>query len=1323
MQTTKTFKTAWFFVLLLCFGLASAQAVIYKADNANNLNLGTSWVFGAAPGSSDVAGWDSTVTVNTTSALGANLAWSGIQILNPGGLITVSAGNALTLGASGIDLSAASQGLVLSNTVSLGASQNWNVAGGQTLQVAGVVSGTGPLTLNSGGNPGTIILSATNTFSGGTVINGGTVQPNGSGLSYSTGAFGPAPNSVSINGVTLEFTNFPAGGIVGNNFNVSGVNVIDMANEAKSVVLQGAFSGNGTILISNAIAGSTLTLGGNGTNNGGTGNFNNFTGSIIVLDMTAPGTNAVGTNASGTIRFNNGGTSANLGNPAMTLNLGGPSSNVHLTEKNANTITHLGALIGGTNTQLASVETYVIGEANLNTTFAGTITGAGSSLQKAGTGTFTLTGNNANTGATTVNNGILQIGDGVTVSAGALGTGAITINSSPTVGTLLFNKPDDFSVTNAISGSGLLIKTNTDNMTCYGANTMSGTLIVSQGTLSLGGSGAIGAQVLLASGTFYNVSGNPSFTLGSTLYGFGTVSGLLTAAGGTISPGVNNVAGSADAGGTLNFANGLTENGGVINKIELSGLGSPTNDLINVTGDLNVSGVNSFTLSHFGGGQIPTGTYTLITYSGSFASGSLANFSVSAANNSAVLANPPGAITVTVSPAPRSSTNLTWVGDGGANSWDLSTSNWINGVTSYNFKTGDSVRFDQVGAANPTVNLNVTVAPSSTNFVVVSNTTSYTITGAGDISGSTGLVKTNSGTLTIQTVNSYTGPTIVGGGTLAVSTLANGAVNSGIGAASSNPTNLVLYGATLSYTGPGASTDRGATLNGSGGTFDVTGGSTLTLNGTIAGPGALTLTDSGTLTLGNPNSYAGGTVLSNGVLALGSNLANNNGAGGSGLGPTNEPVTFKGGTLQLYGYLQSPGLNYNTLFNPLVVPAGQTGTLIMFPRGPANTGPNSGLQSSLTGSGTLNLVVNYLRDDLSGNWSAFTGLINVTAANGADEMRLNNNFGYANATFFLNDGVVLDRATTANTVNDIGALNGSSLATVGPGTGSGANPTWRVGWLNTDATFNGTIADDGSTTVIKVGSGRWTLAGANYWTGTTIVSNGVLTVLGGLYSTNIDVAAGAFFDVSAAGTLSLGAGQTLGGSGTVWGSVDASSGGNIAPGDPIGTLTVTNTVTLGGVALMQVNRNNAPTSDKLAAHAIQLGGKLSVLNVGPRLQVGDTFDLFDGTLTGSFATYYLSYYTWNTSQLAPGGNGTITVTGLLPLPTTTFTASPTNIVLHTSGGIAGGPLALVTSTNLAAALNTWTTVTNDVFDGSGNYSYTVPINSGIAQQFYLIEAF
>src|SRR5262249_3660000 len=146
-----------------------------------------------------------------------------------------------------------------------------------------------------------------------------------------------------------------------------------------------------------------------------------------------------------------------------------------------------------------------------------------------------------------------------------------------------------------------------------------------------------------------------------------------------------------------------------------------------------------------------------------------------------------------------------------------------------------------------------------------------------------------------------------------------------------------------------------------------------------------------------------------------------------------------------------------------------------------------------TGAGTLNLVVNYVRDSLDGDWSAFTGIINVTPKNASgDEFRINNSFGLSNAIVILNDGVLMDRATTANATIDIGELDGTSLATIGQGNGSAASPNWRVGWKNTPSTFAGTLANDVSLT--KVGSGTLTLLGNNTHTGTTTISNGVLAL-------------------------------------------------------------------------------------------------------------------------------------------------------------------------------------------------------------------------------------
>lgn len=60
--------------------------------------------------------------------------------------------------------------------------------------------------------------------------------------------------------------------------------------------------------------------------------------------------------------------------------------------------------------------------------------------------------------------------------------------------------------------------------------------------------------------------------------------------------------------------------------------------------------------------------------------------------------------------------------------------------------------------------------------------------------------------------NDYTGITSVTGGTLAVNTLANGGLVSGIGASSNASGNLVLNGGTLAYLGGTSSTDRGFTV-------------------------------------------------------------------------------------------------------------------------------------------------------------------------------------------------------------------------------------------------------------------------------------------------------------------------------------------------------------------------------------------------------------------------------------------------------------------------------------------------------------------------------
>ena len=138
------------------------------ADNAINLDTGTSCFDGVAPGPGNAAKWNSTVTSPNTTLLGSDLTWEGITILDPAGLVTIEGGNTLTLGAAitDINMSAASSDLTLNCPLALGDASVWDVKAGQTLTIGGVVSGDFPLTLR--GN-GTVRLGTSD------------VLPNGSG--------------------------------------------------------------------------------------------------------------------------------------------------------------------------------------------------------------------------------------------------------------------------------------------------------------------------------------------------------------------------------------------------------------------------------------------------------------------------------------------------------------------------------------------------------------------------------------------------------------------------------------------------------------------------------------------------------------------------------------------------------------------------------------------------------------------------------------------------------------------------------------------------------------------------------------------------------------------------------------------------------------------------------------------------------------------------------------------------------------------------------------------------------------------------------------
>lgn len=834
-----------------------------------------------------------------------------------------------------------------------------------------------------------------------------------------------------------------------------------------------------------------------------------------------------------------------------------------------------------------------------------------------------------------------------------------------------------FSGSGSLDGAMTLSKVNTGTLKINTTNSYTGNTTVSNGTLLVDGTLTASAAIVYSSGT---IGGNGQFG-----------NSLTARSGSTITPGDG-----IDSPGTLTISNSLTLSGGVTNRFDLSDDPTgiiKTNDVIHIVGDLNLSGVNVLKFSLLDG--LPgNGVYTLITYSGAL-NGSLANFSLAGINGT--LTNLPGAIGIMVS-ATRPPATVAWTGNGGNNNWDNGTNVcWNNDGAVDRFYFGDDAIFNDIGSSNLTANLADVLTPDS---VTVDATVNYTLSGSGKITGSTGLTKTNSGTVTILTANDFTGPTIIGGGTLSVSSLANSGVASSIGAASFDPANLSIFDGLLSYTGGSTTSDRGATFNGNA-AFEITGsGTTLTWNGTNVGPGSLTKAGPGTLTLSAENGFAGGTVVSNGTLALfgpsgGASITANNYALGSG------SVTLYGGTLKLFGGgLSDAAAGYGTFGRPLIVPTGSVATVL--------TPARYTMSSSLSGAGTLNLEVNYVRGAMSGNWSAFTGVINITGRTTDSEFRISGSAGYSNATVVVGNNAVITRSGSAITI-DFGSLASTGNGRVGPGNSSSSGSSYRVGWNNQDAVFSGQILADGANTITKVGTGNWTLSGANTYSGGTVVNGGTLTVN----------------NTSGSGTgtasVTVNAGAALAGTGTISGATTINSGATISPGNNgIGTLTINNAVTLtaGSTSYIEVDKTSE-TKDLLdASGALTYGGTLIVTNLTGVLANGDSFKIFDGgSYGGAFSTISLpplsSDLMWYTGALASSGTISVVSTNFTAPQAITWAGDGSaNVWDNTS-------LNWLGTNGLPRAFSTGDTVT---FNNSGSATPAINLTMGISPAAMIVNA-
>ena len=365
--------------------------------------------------------------------------WARLAACSTNGPLTITGGT-LDLGTFSVTTSAAVsfQGGVMQN----GAIVNNGAAyDGQAGTVLASLQGAAGLNKTT---DGTLVLSGNNTYSGGTTVSAGVLQ-----LGAATGLSTHGPLTVS--GGTLDLGAFSATTSAGVSFQ-SGVTqdgtivnngaAYDGQAGAVSASLQGTaglnkstggtlvLSGNNTYSGGTTISGGTLQLGNGATANGSvSGNivdnatlsFANPIAQVFPGAISGSGQVIAGGPGALTLTASNGysGTTTLAGGLLTLANSAAvpPGSTLNVTVNGLAFAAgigtfNLGGLAGAGNIALANTAnaavTLQVGSDGANTTYSGTLSGAGS-LTKTGSGTTTLAAANTYIGATTVQGGILVL--------------------------------------------------------------------------------------------------------------------------------------------------------------------------------------------------------------------------------------------------------------------------------------------------------------------------------------------------------------------------------------------------------------------------------------------------------------------------------------------------------------------------------------------------------------------------------------------------------------------------------------------------------------------------------------------------------------------------------------------------------------------------------------------------------------------------------------------------------------------------------------------------------------------------------------------------
>ena len=786
-----------------------------------------------------------------------------------------------------------------------------------------------------------------------------------------------------------------------------------------------------------------------------------------------------------------------------------------------------------------------------------------------------------------------------TVFFGIAGSGNadIKLNEAVSPGLTYVLSPIDFAISGegSISGSGRLIKSGYSTLEMNTIATYSGDTKVEQGAMFI--------NKELTNSNVYVYGG-------AKLGGSGTITkNCFFEERAILAPGTN------DSTGTLTFKESIDLKSGMICEFDLAddstGVLKPS-DKLRIEGDLTVENKVKFTMNAFNG-EIKPGSYPLISYGGELTA-DLHEISIEGLfGKKYELVDSLKTIVLKIYGI-RSAGTIVWSGT--SPTWDLQNSeSWLmNGASDF-FASGDSVIFNSQGSANSSVFLEGNLPIGK--MTISGDNTDYIFGGSGVIGGSGDVIKNDNGSafLNLES-NTYTGKTIINGGTLVAKKLDLAGMPSSIGAnPSDSPSEFVINNGTFSYKSSASSyTDKGITLSGTTDKINVaTAGTTLSVSGLISGTGQLVKTGIGTLyLLGNNNTYIGGTIIKEGTIQLNDPGSGQNvGTLGSGL------ITFEGGKLSM-----GDTRDYTDFNSDMHVAENESGTLLADQR--CNFG------GKLTGAGTLNIVLpgSIDRTIFRGDWSAFEGTVSMS---GVSPTRLASSLGYAKMTFDLSSGMEMyfSKGTSSGDAVaqevHIGGLNGEIGSSL-------RNENWYIGENNSDGVFQGKIFGNSLT---KLGKGTLTITGSFDYLHPTAINNGILMLEQNAYIS---------------GTVIASEKGILAGFGTVSGTTRINAGGSIMPGrgGEVGTLNLSSDLELnsGSYTIMDVDKE-AQTTDLLKVEgSIIFNGTLYMQKVNETYQEGDQYKLFDAkSYSGGFQLIIPTSpgegLKWDTSDLIL--NGTLKV--------------------------------------------------------------------------------